>query len=295
MTGVQVYGDSDDNLFQRIWVSGMIRDHEGDDLCGARGREGFLIEGGPACEGGPGAFADGNRIVDVQTFHNSRAITVKLARTTRVSNSLVHGVPSVQWDGGAFATAIWVKMSDDTSILDNYDVGNRGMTDAIRIQGRTAADCATENPDSDRTILRGNTIDMVENSGYCLRAYRGPEDPGNATAIDARCNTIRGGWQGVRLETVDPLTSFTLNDIVADTLGLVNLAPGLALAEENWWGDASGPGGDGPGTGTSVSGNVDFTPWAATSAFDDADQDGYSECAGDADDGGIAASPNACP
>ncbi len=284
VTGVRVYGDSDNNLLQRIRVSGMIRDHEGDDLCGARGREGFLIDGGPACEGGPGAFADGNRIVDVQTFHNSRAITVKLARGTEISSSLVHGVPSGQWDGGVFATAIWVKMSDDTSILDNYDVGNRGMTDAIRIQGRAAADCATENPDSDRTTLRGNTIDMVENGGYCLRVYRGAGDPGTVTAVDASCNTIRGGYQGVRLETADPATSFAMNDLVADTQGLVNLAPDLALAENNWWGDPSGPSGAGPGTGTSVTGNVDFTPWMSSSAFDDADLDGWSECAGDAND-----------
>ncbi len=32
-------------------------------------------------------------------------------------------------------------------------------------------------------------------------------------------------------------------------------------AEENWWGDASGPGGDGPGSGDSVIGNADFDPW----------------------------------
>jgi hypothetical protein len=32
-------------------------------------------------------------------------------------------------------------------------------------------------------------------------------------------------------------------------------------AEYNWWGDPSGPGGFGPGTGDSVSNYVDFTPW----------------------------------
>ena len=32
-------------------------------------------------------------------------------------------------------------------------------------------------------------------------------------------------------------------------------------AEYNWWGDASGPDGEGPGSGDSVSTNVDYTPW----------------------------------
>ncbi len=32
-------------------------------------------------------------------------------------------------------------------------------------------------------------------------------------------------------------------------------------AEYNWWGDASGPSGEGPGTGDAVSVNVDFDPW----------------------------------
>ncbi len=291
VTGARIYGDSDDNLFEKISISGMIRDHEGDDLCGARAREGFLIDGGPACEGGPGAFADRNRIVDVQTFHNSRAITVKLARETEISGSLIHGVPSAQWDDGAFSTSVWVRMSDDTRILDNYDVGNRGMTDAIRIQGRTASDCATENPDSDRTTIRGNAIDMVENAGYAVRLYRADGDPGDVTAVDASCNGIRGAWQGIRLETIDPASSFGFNDIVADTSGLVNLSATEARAENNWWGDPSGPSGSGPGTGTSVSGSVDFTPWLASSAFDDADLDGYSECDGDADDADPAIKP----
>jgi hypothetical protein len=32
-------------------------------------------------------------------------------------------------------------------------------------------------------------------------------------------------------------------------------------ATENWWGSDTGPSGDGPGTGDSVSANVDFDPW----------------------------------
>jgi hypothetical protein len=40
---------------------------------------------------------------------------------------------------------------------------------------------------------------------------------------------------------------------------------GTLDAERNWWGDASGPSGAGPGTGDAVVGDVDFTPWALCS------------------------------
>ncbi|MBP9853775.1 MAG: hypothetical protein KBD53_02775 [Candidatus Omnitrophica bacterium] len=45
------------------------------------------------------------------------------------------------------------------------------------------------------------------------------------------------------------------------TGGFENNHPWLAHAENNWWGDASGPSGNGPGSGQSVTGNVEFEPW----------------------------------
>jgi parallel beta-helix repeat protein len=45
--------------------------------------------------------------------------------------------------------------------------------------------------------------------------------------------------------------------------GVRNIDPGVTVnAEHNWWGDPTGPGGFGPGTGDSVSDYVDFVPWA---------------------------------
>ena len=42
--------------------------------------------------------------------------------------------------------------------------------------------------------------------------------------------------------------------------GVDTTAP-LVDAELNWWGDASGPSGEGPGTGDAVSTDVDYSPW----------------------------------
>lgn len=54
-----------------------------------------------------------------------------------------------------------------------------------------------------------------------------------------------------------------LNDIENNNyFGISNRAPSLILnAENNWWGDCSGPSGIGTGSGDAVSANVDFNPW----------------------------------
>lgn len=44
--------------------------------------------------------------------------------------------------------------------------------------------------------------------------------------------------------------------------GLNNMDPSVTIqAQDNWWGDASGPGGAGPGSGEEINGNVDFSNW----------------------------------
>ena len=46
--------------------------------------------------------------------------------------------------------------------------------------------------------------------------------------------------------------------------GMENQITTTVNAENNWWGDASGPGPVGPGTGDTVSANVDYDPWLIT-------------------------------
>ena len=57
----------------------------------------------------------------------------------------------------------------------------------------------------------------------------------------------------------------TKNNIFSNQgFGLNNLDPTVTItAQANWWGDASGPGGTGPGTGDEVSTGVDFSNWLA--------------------------------
>ena len=49
----------------------------------------------------------------------------------------------------------------------------------------------------------------------------------------------------------------------ADT-GVANTGDGTLDAANNWWGDASGPSGEGPGSGDGVSTDVTYVPWLPT-------------------------------
>ncbi len=80
-------------------------------------------------------------------------------------------------------------------------------------------------------------------------------------------NTISGWQYGIRLDgaLVDAAGSRANNNSIwgNDIFGVYNDGTGTLDATCNWWGDASGPSGEGPGMGDAVSDNVDFEPWVA--------------------------------
>ena len=59
------------------------------------------------------------------------------------------------------------------------------------------------------------------------------------------------------------------NDIVDNGVDANALSSDTVDATSNWWGDATGPSGEGPGTGASVSQNVEFDPWLSTNIDND--------------------------
>ncbi len=52
------------------------------------------------------------------------------------------------------------------------------------------------------------------------------------------------------------------NNFVGNNYGIMNYNDSdIIIGKYNWWGDSSGPGGAGPGSGDNVSANVDYEPW----------------------------------
>jgi subtilisin family serine protease len=58
-----------------------------------------------------------------------------------------------------------------------------------------------------------------------------------------------------------PVVSLSQSQISDNGEGLNNTHSTEVEARDTWWGSESGPSGDGPGTGDSVSGNVRYDPW----------------------------------
>jgi len=72
----------------------------------------------------------------------------------------------------------------------------------------------------------------------------GPAPTGKIHSNSIAGNTLNAGSFGLNYQQVESVYSGTVN------------------AECNWWGAADGPSGDGPGSGDTVTGDVDFDPWA---------------------------------
>ncbi|MBP7147243.1 MAG: right-handed parallel beta-helix repeat-containing protein [Acidobacteria bacterium] len=286
-TDLRLFGDSDDNVIDGIYLDGMIRDGDNEDRCGHRSREGILIDGGPrTCESGAGAFAERNHVFNSQTYHITRSIKLRYARETEIATSVIHGVPSDEWPE-TDAVNIWIEASDDTWIHDNPEIANRGVRTAIKILGSQSCEAA----DSARTLIENSTINMIENGGVGIHFAHDAGSNGAPRDTAVSCSTIEGAWTGVVADWVDG-NHVSLTDIVADTHGVTNNTAEPLTVGDSWWGDPSGPSGEGPGSGTSVSANVLYPGFLTSSARDDADVDGYSECQGDSDDTDPAVSPN---
>jgi len=102
--------------------------------------------------------------------------------------------------------------------------------------------------------LVGN--DIAQNTGDGVIVDSGSQ-------VTLRRNALQNnGRDGVRVLSGAQAT--LRGNTLADNEGLAvnNLDPDVTVdARENWWGDASGPGGEGPGTGDEVSAGVEYSDW----------------------------------
>ncbi len=179
---------------------------------------------------------------------------------------------------GPLMRGIWVVAGDSqnsyTAVLDGVTVRNNNVTGAssagVYIYPYGA------NAEIKNVTIDGNDLDG-NNKGIFLVEWNG----GTLGSVDITGNQIMNSVEdGVY---VYPGTSaaniiVNYNDITGNTLyGICNSGTGTLDAECNWYGDISGPGGYGPGTGDNVSTDVGFVPW-----LDDAYPVG--DCVGDCTD-----------
>jgi hypothetical protein len=115
--------------------------------------------------------------------------------------------------------------------------------------------------------LDSNIVNGVNNAGVGIETFVAAEASLNLIATN---NTVSNWQTGVLLDAASGATlqqSFQNNAVVANQTGFVNENGAPVNATCNWWGDASGPSGAGPGTGNPVGPNVIFSPWATLSTY----------------------------
>lgn len=164
-------------------------------------------------------------------------ITVR-KNVVRLVGAPVAGAVHAIRAGGAIGT---LAIQDNT--VDGGNVGGAGdntqpATSAIYIQAQDSLDGAI--PDDARFNIAGNQIGGFENGIVVFDRVAGADGGLSAgVQVIATGNAIVGNAQS----------------------GARNGAGALLRAIYNWWGDASGPGGSGPGAGDSITDNVEYCTW----------------------------------
>lgn len=131
--------------------------------------------------------------------------------------------------------------STDLSQNDGFLGVNFGpLTTGSVFDSLITANWSGINMAGDSIIITGNAIIDAGGRGIHVTDSFGPAP----TSVTANGNNITGNFIGV-------------NNAVG--------APLIVDASNNWWGHSSGPSGQGPGSGDSVSADVNFTPFRARS------------------------------
>lgn len=147
-----------------------------------------------------------------------------------------------------------------TAVLDGVTVRNNHVEDAssagVYIYAR-GANAELKNVSIDKNELDGN-----EKGIFLVEYY-----DGTLGSVDITRNQIINSVDsGVRSYSGTSVANVLVNcnEISGNTYG-INNSDGIGTldAENNWWGAIDGPSGVGPGSGDSVSNNVDYDPWIA--------------------------------
>ena len=186
-------------------------------------------------------------------------------------------------DISSLDAALYVYGATSTTIEGNL-VYNTSNNEGIKLGSKNGADAGGTGG-----TIRNNTVHdtrqdciavyMSNTTVSCNRLYGSTSENGciylawaianvSVTGNDIHDNvliTTKWGDPGAIMigTDVNAATITVSNNRLANNTpnGITNKAAALLVAENNWWGAASGPGPVGPGTGDRVSTNVDYDPW----------------------------------
>ncbi|WP_420630609.1 hypothetical protein [Candidatus Leptofilum sp.] len=154
---------------------------------------------------------------------------------------------------GSLAQPVTLTSGSNATAGDWLGLIINGEVDLVNTAVRFGNHNLTINNTAD-ALLENVTLTQAEFAG--LRVVGGM-----VTAV--RSQFAQNGTDGILVENNGaPAVSISSSGISSNgSTGLRNLSGTLVEAEGNWWGDASGPSGDGSGSGDGVEGDVNFSSW----------------------------------
>lgn len=218
----------------------------------------------------------GNAILENELEGNGTGIGLYLADANEIRGNLIRNnrATTITWQGEtAHGLGIAVDYSHRNLIFENTIEGNGDV-------GLVLKDAALN-------LVRGNLIAdhadagiiLISGSGKAANTIVGNRISGagrTGIRLKGGSSEIKGNEltaNGVGLELVETAAAqdhlVQGNDIFSNSFGLVNNGHGVLKAEENWWGDPTGPYHpevNPSGKGDPVSDRVDFEPWRTTGA-----------------------------
>jgi len=186
--------------------------------------------------------------------------------TTTVEYCYVEGAIQAINAGALVPFPATVATFRNNEIVDSQ-FGFTGYLKDSLIEGNLVRDFATEGTGIGgqflNTEIKNNTVTgYVEGAGMSFEEHYGRDLSEN---VKVEGNTFTGNDLGIYVfATQTELTgiTFNFNNIAGNSrYGIWNQGSETLDATKNWWGDASGPSGVGPGDGDDISTKVLYSPW----------------------------------
>lgn len=179
----------------------------------------------------------------------------------KVSDNLISGwqvgvlLPGGSTQNQLLQNRIGTNSQGTSAIPNQTGIWLAGGSQANRLRlNQIAFNCTNVLDEGDNSIFQNTIVQGACNTGILCSGCTS-QIGGNQLADDQDGDGIRcdnGGAPQVYDNTI--LDNFGY--------GLRNLDPSIVVdAQNNWWGSAGGPGGEGPGSGDEVSEYVDYAPW----------------------------------
>ncbi len=235
-------------------------------------RHGYSVGsgGGIYCEGNSSPTIKNNTITDNASDFGGAGIYCNLSSSPVITANIITN-NSAGYGGGIFCVFYCSPIITNNSITFN----------TASISGAGIACGYYCSPTISYNIISENTADST-GAGIACGYYSSPTITGNTISTNTTVFGRNGGI-GCKEYSSPTIDSCTISNNIGDGIGcrsgsnpvinycnitnntrygVQNLDSTLEVnAENNWWGDPSGPGGFGPGIGDSVSQWVDYDPW----------------------------------